>query len=119
MQKKKYGPATLIAFRLLSRLKGLRGSALDIFGRTEERRSERALIGEYRASIDEILGELSQTDLISNTLERYQLALGIARIPEQIRGFGHVKARNLLLARQDWQTQMAQFRSFPLLQKSV
>ena len=119
LQKKKYGPATLIAFRLLSRLKGLRGSALDIFGRTEERRSERALIGEYRASIDEILGELSQTDLISNTLERYQLALGIARIPEQIRGFGHVKARNLLLARQDWQTQMAQFRSFPLLQKSV
>lgn len=116
LQKKKYGPATLIAFRLLSRLKGLRGSALDIFGQTEERRSERALIGEYRASIDEILGELSQTDLISNKLERYQLALGIARIPEQIRGFGHVKARNLLLARQDWQAQMARFHGLsPLL----
>jgi hypothetical protein len=48
LQKRKFGPAMLTAFRLLARLKGLRGTAFDVFGRTEERRTERALIGEYR-----------------------------------------------------------------------
>ena len=55
LQKQKFGPAMLTGFRLLAKLKGLRGTALDIFGRTEERKTERALIGEYRASIEEVL----------------------------------------------------------------
>jgi indolepyruvate ferredoxin oxidoreductase len=117
LQKKKYSPGIVIAFKLLARLKGLRGTAIDIFGRTEERRAERALIGEYRASVDELLGALG-CDLNGGcrsqaAADRYALALQIARIPEQIRGFGHVKARSLLLARQDWQAQMAQFQSLP------
>ena len=57
--KQPFGPAMLTAFKLLARLKGLRGGAFDIFGRTEERKTERALIGEYRASIEEVLKSLS------------------------------------------------------------
>ncbi len=90
-------------FRLLARLKGLRGTALDIFGRTEERRTERALIGEYRASIDEVLTTLDAGN--------HALAVEIARIPEQIKGYGHVKERTLKLAREQWQGNMARWRA--------
>ena len=107
LQKQQFGPAMLVAFKVLAKLKGLRGTALDLFGRTEERQQERALISEYRASIDEILAVLGQGGRAS---ERYQLALGIARIPEQIRGFGHVKARHVKAARQNWESQLAQLR---------
>ena len=82
LQKSQFGPAMLTGFRLLARLKGLRGTALDIFGRTEERRTERALIGEYRASIDEALVLL--------TAANHAVAVDLARIPEQIKGFGQI-----------------------------
>ena len=103
LQKKKYGPAMLTGFRYLAKLKGLRGSALDIFGRTEERRTERALIGEYRASIDEVLSRL--------TADNHALAVEVALLPEKIKGYGHVKERNLVAARQQWQGLMAQWRA--------
>jgi indolepyruvate ferredoxin oxidoreductase len=115
LQKQKFGPAMLTAFKLLARLKGLRGTALDIFGKTEERREERALIAEYRASIDEILGALGRDP----HGERYPLALALARIPEQIKGFGHVKARNLKAARQNWAEQLARWRSPRAEQKTA
>ncbi len=102
LQKKKYGPAMLTGFRYLAKLKGLRGTALDIFGRSAERQTERALIGEYRASIDEVLGRL--------TGDKHALAVDIARIPEKIKGYGHVKERNLVAARQQWQVLMQQWR---------
>ncbi len=100
--KRKYGPAMIGAFRVLARLKGLRGTALDIFGRTEERRTERALIGEYRASIDQVLAGLNAGN--------HALAVDIARIPDQIKGFGHVKARNLAAARVQWQQLLQQWQ---------
>ncbi len=84
--KRPYGPFMFTAFRWLARFKGLRGTALDIFGRTEERRMERALIEQYRADVDTLLGGLSA--------ERHALALELARLPEQIKGFGHVKERH-------------------------
>jgi indolepyruvate ferredoxin oxidoreductase len=111
LQKQKFGPAMLTAFKILARLKGLRGSALDIFGKTEERRQERALITQYRASIDEILGVLAKPGSVQRVAELYALALAIARIPEQIKGFGHIKERNLKLALANWDRQMAQLRS--------
>jgi len=119
LQKQRFGPAMLTAFKVLARLKGLRGSALDIFGWSEERRQERALITEYRASLDEILSVLGSAHPSGRDPERYQLALGMARIPEQIRGFGHVKERNLKAARQNWESQRARFRSPPATQKSA
>jgi len=101
--KSPFGPWVRSAFGWLAKLKGLRGGALDLFGRTEERRTERALIGEYRACIDELLGTLDAA--------RLPLAAEIARIPEEIRGYGHVKERHLKAARLKWDGLMAQWRA--------
>ena len=92
--KKAYGPWMHRVMGLLAQLKGLRGSWLDPFGRGEERRTERALIGEYRSCIERLLPRLREGNLA--------LAVEIASIPEEIRGFGHVKARNLAAAREKW-----------------
>lgn len=102
LQKQKFGPAMLTGFRFLAKLKGLRGTALDIFGRTEERKTERALIGEYRASMDEVIAGL--------TAGNHATALEIASLPEQIRGYGHVKDRNLVAARSRWTELLAKWR---------
>ena len=85
--KQKFGPVMLTGFKVLSRLKFLRGTPLDVFGRSEERRTERALIGEYESSLNVILAQL--------TADNHSLAVDVARIPELIKGFGHVKERNL------------------------
>jgi indolepyruvate ferredoxin oxidoreductase len=103
LQKKKFGPAMHTAFRVLSTLRGLRGTPFDIFGRTAERKTERALIGEYRASIEQVLATLGADNL--------PLAIEIARIPEQIKGFGHVKERNLAAARVQWARLMEQWKA--------
>jgi indolepyruvate ferredoxin oxidoreductase len=102
LQKQKFGPAMLTVFKLLARLRGLRGGAFDIFGKSEERRQERALITDYRVSVEELLASLTE--------HNHALAVDIARIPEQIRGFGHVKERNLQAARQSWASLLARFR---------
>jgi indolepyruvate ferredoxin oxidoreductase len=101
LQKTKFGPAMLTGFKLLARLKGLRGTAFDLFGRTEERRTERALIQQYRASIEQVLAGLDAGN--------HALAVEIARIPEQIKGFGHVKERNLAAARLQWDRLLQQW----------
>ncbi|MBP8839402.1 MAG: indolepyruvate ferredoxin oxidoreductase family protein, partial [Giesbergeria sp.] len=100
--KQSFGPWVRSAFGLLTKMKGLRGGALDIFGKTAERQMERALIAEYRACIDELLSGL--------TPERLALAARIARIPEDIRGYGHIKERHLQAARVQWADLMAQWR---------
>ena len=87
LQKRTYGAWMLSAFRLLARLKGLRGTAFDPFGRSEERRGERAAIDEYRADIEALLPALDAA--------RLGLAVEIASLPEGVRGYGHVKARHL------------------------
>jgi len=102
LQKQPFGPWMLTGFKLLARLKGLRGTPFDVFGRTEERRMERALIDEYRASLEEVLAGLSA--------DNHGLALEIARIPELIKGYGHVKERHLLAARPQWAALMQSFR---------
>jgi indolepyruvate ferredoxin oxidoreductase len=87
LRKKAYGPWMLTAFRTLAKLKGLRGTALDPFGRTAERRMERALVGDYLALVDEFCTTLSSDNLPA--------ALELARLPEQVRGFGHVKEKSV------------------------
>jgi indolepyruvate ferredoxin oxidoreductase len=83
----------------------LRGTPFDIFGRTRERRAERALPGEYRLSMEEVIASLDAAN--------HPRAIEIARIPEQIKGFGHVKERNLAAARVQWQQLMVQWRQAP------
>ncbi|HOB95443.1 MAG TPA: 2-oxoacid:acceptor oxidoreductase family protein, partial [Aquabacterium sp.] len=100
--KQAFGPWMRSAFGWLARMKGLRGGPLDIFGKTEERRTERALIGEYRATVEELLRGL--------TADTLPAALEIARLPEDIRGYGHVKARNLAAVKPKWERLMAQWR---------
>jgi indolepyruvate ferredoxin oxidoreductase len=100
--KQPFGPWMRTAFTWLARMKGLRGTMLDPFGRSEERKTERALIGEYRAAIDELLPALSA--------DRLPLAVEIARIPEDIRGYGHVKERHLQAARTKWAGLTAHWR---------
>nr|MBP6251281.1 2-oxoacid:acceptor oxidoreductase family protein [Rubrivivax sp.] len=100
--KQAYGPWMRTAFGWLARLKGLRGGALDIFGRSEERRTERALIGEYRDTIDELLRGLGAGNLAQ--------AAEIARLPEEIRGYGHVKQRHLAAVRPKWAALMQRWR---------
>jgi indolepyruvate ferredoxin oxidoreductase len=92
--KRKFGPWTMQLFKVLARLKRLRGTAIDPFGRTAERRSERALIGRYRGSMEQVLAQLTPAN--------HDMAVEIARIPEQIKGFGHVKERNLHAAQERW-----------------
>jgi indolepyruvate ferredoxin oxidoreductase len=98
--KQKFGPSMLIGFKLLAKLKGLRGTVFDVFGYTEERKIERALIAKYKNSIEEILQVFNADNMV--------LALEIARIPEHIKGFGHVKARHLAAANLRWATLMQQ-----------
>ena len=101
--KRPFGPWVRSAFGLLAKMKGLRGGPLDFFGRSEERRAERALIGDYEACIDELLKTLNAGNLA--------LATEIARLPEEIRGYGHVKARHLAAARVKWDDLMARWRA--------
>ncbi|MBV5325465.1 MAG: indolepyruvate ferredoxin oxidoreductase, partial [Rhodospirillaceae bacterium] len=71
----------LWAFRILARLKRLRGTALDIFGRSDERRAERQLIVDYEGLIVALLAKL--------TADNHSTAVALAELPEQIRGYGH------------------------------
>jgi indolepyruvate ferredoxin oxidoreductase len=89
--KQAFGPWMMKAFGVLAKLKGLRGTALDPFGRTEERRMERALITDYRRTVEALLPKL--------TAENLAQAVAIASVPEDIRGFGHVKERHLAAAK--------------------
>ncbi|KQV99792.1 indolepyruvate ferredoxin oxidoreductase family protein [Rhizobacter sp. Root1221] len=89
--KRPFGPWVRGVFHVLARLKGLRGTPFDVFGYTEERRTERALIADYEARIAALLPQL--------TAENLPLAARIARVPEEIRGYGHVKLRHLVAAR--------------------
>jgi indolepyruvate ferredoxin oxidoreductase len=87
LKKRGYGPWVLRAFALLARLKRLRGTALDPFGYSAERRTERQLIADYEATIERVLARLSPAN--------HGLAVELAGVPEHIRGYGHVKDRHL------------------------
>jgi len=100
--KQPFGPWVRSVFGLLTTLKRLRGGALDLFGKTEERHMERQLIVDYRACIEELLEGLSAGNLAQ--------AAEIARIPEEIRGYGHVKERHVKAARAKWDGLMAAWR---------
>jgi len=105
LQKRAYGPWMLGAFRLLARLRFLRGTRFDPFGRTAERRGERRLVAEYEAVLDKIVGGLSP--------ENHATAVELAALPMEIRGFGHVKETNLRRAKATEADLLEQFRAPP------
>ena len=81
----------LKAFGLLAKFKFLRGSKLDPFGYFEERRMEQRLIEEYFSTVDSLLQDIDATN--------HDLAVEIAEVPMTIRGYGHVKDRNIVAYR--------------------
>jgi indolepyruvate ferredoxin oxidoreductase len=101
--KREFGPWIFTAMRVLAAMRGLRGSSFDFFGRTAERQMERALIEEYESLVNELLDGL--------TSERLALAQDVARVPERIRGFGHVKQRSVATAREQWDSLMLRWRT--------
>ena len=74
-------------FKLIARLRRLRGTPFDVFGYSAERRRERELIREYEGVLRELAAALDR--------ENHALAVEIASLPEQIKGFGHIKACNI------------------------
>jgi indolepyruvate ferredoxin oxidoreductase len=101
--KSEYRAWVFGAFKILAKLKFLRGGRLDVFGYTKERRVERQLISEYEKTVGELLASLSE--------DNHALAVRIAGIPEDIRGFGHVKERNMEHAKAKRSELLALFRS--------
>ena len=103
LRKREFGPWMLTVFRLLAKLKRLRGTRFDIFARSEERRTERRLIGDYEAVIDEIVGCLTPAN--------HAVAVELALLPLEIRGFGHIKDANLARAKAKEADLLARLRS--------
>jgi indolepyruvate ferredoxin oxidoreductase len=93
----------LKAFRVLAKLRKYRGTALDIFGRTAERKMERQLVADYEALVAEVLGKL--------TPGNHATAVELASIPEHIRGYGHVKEAHLKTAKTREAALLAAFRA--------
>ncbi len=101
--KQQYGPWIFTAFKLLAKMKGLRGGSFDIFGKTEERKMERQLIVDYRQSLEELMAGLNQ--------DNHELAIQIAKVPEHIRGYGHVKEAHFAKAKAQWNDLLLQWRN--------
>jgi indolepyruvate ferredoxin oxidoreductase len=101
--KREYGPWVFTAFKWLARCRRLRGTPLDVFGRTAERRGERQLIVDYAATVASLLDRLDADNV--------GLAARIAGIPEQIRGYGHVKEAHLREAKALEARLLAQWRN--------
>ena len=86
-----FGSWIMILFKFISMFKFLRGTYLDPFGYFKERKIERLLINSYKERILEICSKL--------TIENYALAAEIASTPDQIRGFGYIKEKNIEIAK--------------------
>jgi indolepyruvate ferredoxin oxidoreductase len=94
-RKMTLGPWLMPAMKLLAPLRRWRGSWIDVFGHTAERRMERQLARDYESIVADLLAGLTQANL--------PLAVAIASVPDRIRGYGHVKLASVTTARARWQ----------------
>ena len=97
--KQKFGAWVMPVFHVLAALRGVRGTPLDIFGRTTERRMERQLITDYTESIEHVMVRVAEVGLDAAR----DTALELARLPEKIRGFGHIKEESVRGVRVRWE----------------
>ncbi|HZM35411.1 MAG TPA: indolepyruvate ferredoxin oxidoreductase family protein [Burkholderiales bacterium] len=102
-RKMRFGPWMRVPFKVLKTLKFLRGSALDPFGYTEERRAERMLIREYEETVERVLRGL--------TAHNHAIALELLSLPGEIRGFGHIKMASIAAAAKKREMLLARFAS--------
>ena len=98
-----FGPWIFPLFRLIAKFKFLRGTPFDPFSYSTERKLERSLVRDYEAMLEEVLARLDG--------DNYHIAVGLAAIPEKIRGFGHVKLRHLKAAKADEAALLDQLRT--------
>src|SRR5208337_4865562 len=104
-RKLTFGPWIFPLFTILAKFKLLRGTPFDPFGYSRERKEERRLIADYEGMLTEVLAKLDA--------DNHHIAVGLAAIPEKIRGFGHVKMRHLQVAKADEAALLEQFRAGP------
>ncbi len=104
-RKMTFGPWFFTVFRWLARIRRVRGTWLDVFRGNPDRVLERKLLAEYEALIDELLAKLSP--------DNHAIAVALARIPEKIRGFGHVKARHVAAVEPEQARLLDEFRKIP------
>jgi indolepyruvate ferredoxin oxidoreductase len=102
-EKRVFGAWMMRAFGMLAALRGIRGSFLDPFGYTRERRNERQMVGAYERLLEELANSLTE--------DNHAMAVELASIPEKIRGFGHVKERHVLAAKAEEAAVLARYRS--------
>jgi indolepyruvate ferredoxin oxidoreductase len=102
-RKSTFGPWMMNAFKVLAALKPVRGTIFDIFGYSNERRTERKLIDQYEIMLEEIMGLLNPAN--------HAAAIALAAMPEKIRGYGHVKERHIKAAKAEEQVLLDQFRN--------
>jgi indolepyruvate ferredoxin oxidoreductase len=103
LQKRQFGPWMMTAFKMLAKFKGLRGGALDMFGKTEERRHERQMIEDYIRQLEEIAAKLDAAN--------HAAAVQLASVPDEIRGYGHVKEKSIATAKALQEQRLQEFRS--------
>jgi indolepyruvate ferredoxin oxidoreductase len=102
-KKSVFGPWMMTAFSVLSKFKGLRGTAFDIFGYSDERKMERQLIADYEKMLEELISKAAA--------DNYDVAVDLASIPEFIRGYGHVKHKHLVEAKKRETELLERFRN--------
>jgi len=103
LEKKSFGPWVFGVFGLLAGMKGLRGTVLDIFGYSAERKAERQLVRDYEKTVADLLDGLNPGN--------HALATEIASIPDHIRGYGHVKEAAIEKAKAREAELMAEWRN--------
>ena len=111
LKKKEFGPWVFGVFTVLSRLKFLRGTVFDVFGWTAERKMERQLIEDYRSLVEEIADTVDQTNI--------DVAKKLLSLPEDIRGFGHVKEASVIQVKQSWQVLLDEYRARGAVRKAA
>jgi indolepyruvate ferredoxin oxidoreductase len=110
-QKRAFGAGLRTVFSVLAKLKGVRGTAFDVFGYTAERRQERQLIEDYRSLMMGIAPCITPANL--------GVAIALADLPEAIRGFGHVKHASIAVAKAKEQQLLGRFDSNEILKKAA
>jgi indolepyruvate ferredoxin oxidoreductase len=111
LKKSAYGPWMWHAFRVLAGLRRLRGTAFDPFGYTAERRGERRILAEYEATLNELADRLTPSN--------HPVALALAEVPAQIRGYGHIKEANLIAAKAKWADLLQKLREPEILSRAA
>jgi indolepyruvate ferredoxin oxidoreductase len=111
LKKAEYGPWVFKAFKLMAKFRRFRGAWFDVFSKTDERKMERQLLADYIACIEELLGGIDRSNI--------QLATDIASLPEQVRGYGHVKEAHVAKVRERWSQLMQTWRKPPAVAKAA